>query len=65
MTVRERQPWGWPHMQRLLPVKELGDQLARGEETLLGLGNVAVTVRNWTFIHLSGPWEAWLAYKLL
>lgn len=52
-------------MQRLLPVKELGDQLARGEETLLGLGNVAVTVRNWTFIHLSGPWEAWLAYKVL
>lgn len=35
--------------------------MARGEETWLGLGNMAITLRNVLSIHLSGLWNIWLA----
>lgn len=36
------------------------------ERKLFRLGNVAVILRNWKFLHLSGLWEPWLAnFKVL
>lgn len=55
MTTEERLSWEWPERKEPHLSRPWGYELSRGEETLLGLGNVKkVTI-------YSSFWEAWLA----